>query len=489
MTPKKKINMSEPPQIEGLHRRPDTPPDPESETFNEFPIVGIGASAGGLAAFEKFFTALLPDTGMAFVVVQHLSPPHKSILPEILQRFTTMPVTQVTEGIAVRPNGVYVIPPGSDLALKNGHLTLLRPEAARGYRLPIDFFFRSLAQDQGARAIGVVLSGTGSDGSLGLKTIKAEGGLTIAQEPETAEYADMPQNAIATKEVDFILPPEQIGELILKYTRHKVLDGYKRGESDFQIPVGGLQKLYYLLRSRTGHDFSLYKQNSIQRRIERRMKICLVKSMDEYILRLEEQPEEIEALFQEMLINVTHFFRDPEAFQALIEKTIRPLIMLKHAAHAPIRVWVAGCSSGEEAYSIAIAIQEQLEALKTECPVQIFATDLDFEAIAAARRGFYSDGSLENVSAERLQRFFQQVEDGYQVRKKIRDMVVFSPQNLISDPPFSKIDLLCCRNLLIYLEQELQNQLFLQFHYSLNPEGFLFLGNSESITGNTDLFA
>jgi two-component system, chemotaxis family, CheB/CheR fusion protein len=219
------------------------------------------------------------------------------------------------------------------------------------------------------------------------------------------------------------------------------------------------------------------------------MKICLVKSMDEYILRLQEQPEEIEALFQEMLINVTHFFRDPEAFQALIESAIRPLIMLKHAAHAPMRVWVAGCSSGEEAYSIAIAIQEQLDALKTECPVQIFATDLDFEAIAAARRGFYSEGSLENVSAERLQRFFQQEEDGYRVRKKIRDMVVFSAQNLISDPPFSKIDLLCCRNLLIYLEHELQKQLFLQFHYSLNREGILFLGNSESITGNTDLFA
>jgi two-component system CheB/CheR fusion protein len=459
------------------------------EAANDFPIIGIGASAGGLAAFEQFFTAMPPDTGMAFVVVQHLSADHISILPQIIQRYTAMPVTQVTEGIEVNPNSIYVIPPGYNLALLDGHLTLLQRETEQGTRLAIDFFFRSLAQVRGASAIGVVLSGTGSDGSLGLKMIKAEGGLTVAQDPGTAEFGDMPRNAIATKEVDFILPPERIGDLILKYTRHQVLDGYQRGESDFQIPRGGLQNLYYLLRSRTGHDFSLYKQNTLLRRIERRMKICLVQSMDEYITRLENHPEEIEALFQEILINVTHFFRDQEAFQALTEKAIRPLIRLRHATHAPLRVWVAGCSSGEEAYSVAIAIQEQLEALKTECAVQIFATDLDEEAIAAARKGFYSDGSLENVSAERLGRFFYQEEDGYQVKKPLRDRVVFSPQNVISDPPFSKIDLLCCRNLLIYLEHELQNQLFLQFHYSLNPEGFLFLGNSESISGNSDLFA
>ena len=459
------------------------------ESALDFPIVGIGASAGGLVAFEQFFTVLPSDTNMAFVVVQHLSADHISILPEILQRFTTMPVTQVTEGIVVNPNRVYVIPPGCNLALLDGHLKLLHQETGQGIRLAIDFFFRSLAQVQGARAIGIVLSGTGSDGSLGLKMIKAEGGLTIAQEPGTAEFGDMPRNAIATKEVDFILPPEKIGELILKYNQHQELVGFQRGENEFQIPVGGLQKLYYLLRSKTGHDFSLYKQNSLLRRIERRMKICLVKSMDEYITRLEAHPEEINALFQEMLINVTHFFRDPAAFQALTEKAIRPLLPLKIAAHAPIRVWVAGCSSGEEAYSVAIAIQEQIDVLKTDCDVQIFATDLDAEAIAAARKGFYSDGSLENVSAERLQNFFNKEEDGYQVKKILRDRVVFSTHNVISDPPFSKIDLLCCRNLLIYLERELQNQLFLQFHYNINRQGFLFLGNSESISGNSDLFA
>ena len=451
--------------------------------------MGIGASAGGLAAFEQLFTQLPPNPGMAFVVVQHLSPPHKSILPEILQRYTVMPVAEVTDGVKVKPNGIYVIPPGSDLALRDGCLRLTKPEAERGYRLPIDFFFRSLAEDQGERSIGIVLSGTGSDGSLGLKTIKAEGGLTISQEPETAEFGDMPRNAIATQDVDFILPPAKMGELILKYIHHQALDSYPRGERDVQIPIGGLQKLYFLLRSKTGHDFSLYKQSTLLRRIERRMKISLVKNLDAYIDRLEAHPEEIEALFQEMLINVTQFFRDPEAFQALIEKAIRPLILAKHGANTPIRVWVAGCSSGEEAYSIAIALQEQIEALKSDCRPQIYATDLDEQAIATARRGFYTDGSIEQVSAERLQRFFQQEEEGYRIKKFLRDQVVFSTQNLISDPAFSKMDLVSCRNVLIYLEPALQNQLFLQFHYALNPDGILFLGTSESLGGNKDLFA
>jgi two-component system, chemotaxis family, CheB/CheR fusion protein len=460
----------------------------EDEQNHDFPIVGIGASAGGLAAFEQLFTNLPPDSGMAFVVIQHLSIPHHSILPEIIQRFTSMPVSQVTDGIKVKTDHVYVIPPGSDLALKDGRLTLIKPETEQRSHLPIDRFFRSLAQVLGERAIGVVLSGTLSDGSLGLKNIKAEGGLTIAQEPDTAEFGDMPRNAIATKDVDFILPPQKMGELILEYTRHQIPDAYKPNEVDFPIPVGALQKLYYLLRTKTGHDFSLYKQNTILRRIERRMKISLVKDLDEYIERLKKHPDEVESLFDEMLINVTHFFRDPEAFQALIEKAIRPLIPVKQSTHTPLRVWVAGCSSGEEAYSIAIAIREQIQTLKSDCKVQIYATDLDEKAIDAARKGFYSDGCIENVSAGRLQSYFNHQDQGYQVKKDLRDMVVFSTQNLISDPPFSKIDLLCCRNLLIYLEQELQSQLILQFHYALNPDGILFLGNSESIGRNSNLF-
>ncbi len=454
----------------------------------EFPVVGIGASAGGLAAFEQLFTYIPPNSGMAFVVVQHLSPPHKSILPEILQRYTSMPVSQVTDGVEVKSNGVYVIPPGSDLALRDGKLRLIKPEAGRAHRLPIDFFFRSLAEDQGERSIGIVLSGTGSDGSLGLKTIKAEGGLTIAQEPETAEFGDMPRNAIATHDIDFIVPPARMGELILKYLHHQVLDSYPRGESDVPIPVSGLQKLYFHLRSKTGNDFSLYKQNTLLRRIERRMKISLMKNLDEYIDFLQAHPEEIESLFQEMLINVTHFFRDPEAFQALAEKVIRPLVAQKQASKTPIRIWVTGCSTGEEAYSLAIAFQEQIQALRADCKMQIYATDLDAQAIDIARKGFYSDGSLENVFAERLQTFFQQEDEGYQIKKVIRDQVVFSTQNVIFDPAFSKMDLVSCRNVLIYLEPELQNQLFQQFHYALNPDGILFLGNSESLGGSKDLF-
>jgi two-component system CheB/CheR fusion protein len=454
----------------------------------EFPIVGIGASAGGLAAFEQLFTHLPPKSGMAYVVVQHLSPPHKSILPEILQRYTSMPVSQVTDGVEVEPNTVYVIPPGSDLALRGGRLRLTRSGSGRELRLPIDFLFRSLAEDQGERSIGIVLSGTGSDGSLGLKNIKAEGGLTIAQEPDTAEFSDMPRSAIATHDVDFILPPAKMGDLIQKYVGHQVLDSYPHSESEAQIPVGGLQKLYHLLRSKTGNDFSLYKQSTLQRRIERRMKISLVKDMDEYLRYLNAHPEEIEALFQEMLINVTHFFRDPEAFNVLAEKAIRPLVVQKHAARAPIRVWVTGCSTGEEAYSLAIIIQEQLQALNANCKVQVYATDLDAKAIEIARRGFYTDGSLENVSAERLQAFFQQEEEGYQIKKSIRDVMVFSTQNMISDPSFSRMDLVSCRNVLIYLEPVLQHQLFLQFHYALNPDGILFLGNSESLGGSKDLF-
>ncbi|HWU39713.1 MAG TPA: CheR family methyltransferase, partial [Candidatus Acidoferrum sp.] len=321
------------------------------------------------------------------------------------------------------------------------------------------------------------------------KSIKAEGGLTIAQAPETAAYADMPRSAIATKDVDFILPPEQMGELILKVVHHQVLTGFEATEKDVPIPTGGLQKLYFLLHAKTGHDFSLYKQSTLHRRIERRMKITLTKNLDDYIDFLQDHPEEIQALFREMLINVTNFFRDPEAFRVLNEKVIHPLISVKQATNTPLRVWVAGCSTGEEAYSIAIAIQEQMEAMKTDCNVQIFATDIDEDAILAARAGIYSAGITADVSTERLQRFFTQEDQTYQIKKIIRDRVVFATQNVITDPPFSKIDLLSCRNLLIYLEPALQSQLFPVFYQALNPEGVLYLGNSESIGVFSNLFA
>lgn len=463
--------------------------DPADGPASSFPLVGIGASAGGLEAFEQFFAGLPPDTGMAFVLVQHLSPPHKSILPEIIQRFTAMPVAQVTDGIPVQPNQVYVIPPGVDLALTDGHLSLLKPQAERGHRLPIDFFFRTLARDQHERAIGVVLSGTGSDGSLGIKSIKAEGGLTIAQEPGTAAFDDMPLSAIATQDVDFILPPAKMGRLILNVVHHQVLPEDQGEGGKSPIPTRGMQKLFLLLRAKTGHDFSLYKQNTLRRRIERRMKVNLVKNLEDYVAYLQDHPQEIEALFRELLINVTNFFRDPEAYEALAEKVLCPLLPIRYAGKSPLRVWIVGCSTGEEAYSIAILIQEQMDALKLECPMQIFATDIDEEAIQTARAGLYAESISEDISEERLERFFNREEGGFRIKKNIRDRLVFATQDVISDPPFSSIDLLCCRNVLIYLEPELHNHLFPIFHQALAPNGVLFLGNSESIGGFRTLFS
>jgi two-component system, chemotaxis family, CheB/CheR fusion protein len=458
------------------------------EPIKAFPIVGIGASAGGLAAFEALFTHISVDSGMAYVVIQHLSASQKSILPEILQRYTSMPIHEVTDGIEVKPDCVYVIPPGCDLALVDGHLMILKPNSEHPYRLSIDFFFRSLANVRKDRAVGIILSGTASDGSQGVRYIKTEGGLTIAQDPDTAEYGDMPRNAISTQDVDYILPPEKMGELIIKYFNHQPIDVFQGNEDDLAVQGATLQKLYSFLRTKTGHDFSLYKQSTILRRIERRIKVTNVSSLAGYLNFLQQRPAEVDVLFRELLINVTQFFRDPAAFEALVNKVIQPLISLKSDGQAPIRVWIAGCSSGEEAYSVAIVIQEQIEAMKADCRVQIYATDLDEDAINTARRGLYSEVTVENVSEERLQRFFNQEEGGYLIKKSIRDLVVFSTQNLIFDPPFSKLDLLCCRNVLIYLEPELQKQLFPVFHYALNPGGFLFLGNSESIGGFTDLF-
>lgn len=465
---------------------PTHPETPKQEL--DFPIVGIGASAGGLAAFERLFRNMPVDTGMAFVVIQHLSPPHKSILPEIIQRYTEMPVYQVTDGIEVAPNAVYVIPPSNNLSLTDGHLILLKPPSERGYRFPIDFFFHSLAEVRQSQAIAIVLSGIASDGTLGVKFIKANGGLTIAQEPDTAEFRDMPRNAIVTNNIDYVLPPEKIGAFLKEYVTHQSAIGNRDIVNQALSGLSTLQDLYQLLRIKTGHDFSHYKQPTLLRRIDRRMKVVLMPDLVAYVEFIKNHPEEIDALFHDMLINVTQFFRDPESFEALAEKAIRQLVHLRSAGQMPIRVWIAGCASGEEAYSIAILVQEQLDALNSDCKVQIYATDLAKDAIVTARRAVYADGALEHVSMERLKRFFIKEDDGFHVKKSIRDMVVFSNQNLLFDPPFSKVDLLSCRNLLIYLQTELQKQLFPLFHYALNPGGYLFLGNSETISNFNDLF-
>jgi len=457
-----------------------------------FPIVGIGASAGGLAAFEAFFSSMPADTdpGMAFVLVQHLAPDHKSILTDLIRRYTRMEVFEVEDGMTVKPNCAYIIPPNRDMAFLNGTLQLLEPSAPRGQRLPIDFFFRSLAQDQHERAICIVLSGTGSDGTMGVRAIKGEGGMVMAQNPESTEYDGMPRSAIATGLVDYELPPAEMPAQLIAYVTHAFGRPPRRADTTPSKAENVLRKILLLVRAQTGHDFSQYKPNTIHRRIERRMAVHQIETIDEYLKYLQQAPAEVEELFRDFLIRVTNFFRDPEAFKALEEQII-PKLFAQKSAGALIRVWVPGCSSGEEAYSIGILLQERLESLKQGFRVQVFATDIDSQAIAVARAGLYPASIAADISPERLARFFVAESDGgaYRIHKHIRDILVFSEQNVIKDPPFSKLDLISCRNLLIYMGSELQKKLMPLFHYALNPGGFLFLGTSETIGEFVTLFA
>jgi len=466
-----------------------TPPlDP---VVADFPIVGIGASAGGLAAFEAFFSAMPADvdTGMAFVLVQHLAPDHKSILTDLVQRYTRMQVFEVTDGMRVQPNCAYIIPPNRDMAFLNGTLQLLEPTEPRGQRLPIDFFFRSLARDQRERAICIVLSGTGSDGTQGIRIVKGEGGMVMAQEPGSTEFDGMPRSAIATGLVDYALTPQQMPAQLIAYAAHAFGTGVRRVMTPLVTNENTLKKIFVLLRSRIGHDFSHYKPSTIQRRIERRMAVHQIDSMEGYVKYLQQTPIELEALFRDMLIGVTSFFRDPEAFAALEKLAIPKLFEGKNANDA-VRVWSVGCSTGEEAYSIAILLHERMEILKQTYKVQVFATDIDSRAITTARLGLYPASIAADVSAERLARFFKVDDNGaYCINKNIRDMLVFSEQDVIKDPPFSKLDLVTCRNVLIYMGGELQKKLMPLFHYTLVPGGMLFLGTSETVGESADLFA
>ena len=454
-----------------------------------FPIVGIGASAGGLEAFEAFFEAVPAGSGMAFVAVAHLAPTHVSILPELLQKHTGMAVRQIRDGTRVEPDCVYVIPPNKNLTIFDGVLYLMALTQPRGANLPIDSFFRSLAQDQGASAVCVILSGTGTDGTLGVKAIKGGLGMVMVQDEESAKYEGMPRSAIATGLADYVLPPGRMPEQLVKYTQHAT-----QKEPPGLAPAGGpspqaLQKAFMVLRARTGHDFSLYKKNTICRRIERRMNVHQIDDVSDYVRYLQESDREADILFRELLIGVTNFFRDPEAFQALQAEALPGLLAARAADHA-VRVWVPGCASGEEAYSVAMALHECMEKIGRHFHVQIFGTDIDENAIGVARAGLYPASIIADVEPERIKRFFTKEEDGqYRVTKQIREMLVFAPQSVIKDPPFTKLDLLCCRNLLIYLGAELQRKLLPVFHYSLRPGGILFLGSSETIGSATDLFA
>jgi len=464
----------------------------DSKSPPRFPVVGIGASAGGLAAFEAFFHGLPMDRNpeMAFVLIQHLAPDHKSILSEIISRHTNMKVFEVEDGMVVKPNCAYIIPPNRDMAFLNGSLQLFEPVTPRGQHMPIDFFFRSLANDQHERAICIILSGTGSDGTLGLKAIKGEGGMAIAQCPDSAEYDGMPQSAIATGLVDYELPPDEMGRMIISYVSHAYPHLQKPDSMVFSKTENAMKKIFILLRNQTGHDFSKYKPSTINRRIERRLAVQQIESIEEYVRFLQQTPTEADALYHDLLIGVTSFFRDKAAFDKL-DKDIIPLLFADKTSASPLRVWCVGCSTGEEAYSIAILLQEEQERRKKSCNIQLFATDIDNYAIAIARTGIYPAGISADITPERLSRFFTAEPSGnsFRINKNIRDMLIFSEQSVIKDPPFSRIDLICCRNLLIYLSSELQKKIIPLFHYALNPEGILFLGSSETIGNFESLFS
>lgn len=451
-----------------------------------FPIVGIGASAGGLEALQQLFTNMPADTGMAFVIVTHLDPNHESIMPELLSKCTNMPVSTATDGVSVQPNSIYVIPQNKNMGILNRSLQLLEPTQPHGAGLPIDFFLRSLAQDQGSAAICIILSGTGSDGTLGLKAIKAEAGITIVQDPDSAKYDGMPRSAIETSLVDFVLDPVKMTKRLSAISRHFSRGGVKPGYENTEQYSSHLQKIFVLLRQHTKHDFSQYKQATLNRRIERRMSVNQIDNISEYVKFLQTHPEEGTALFKEILISVTSFFRDPLAFKALYKHLLR-LILTKNATET-LRVWVPGCATGEEAYSIAILIRECMAESGRELPVQIFATDLDIEAINTGRAGVYPAGIQADISPERLKRYFTKNENVYVVKNELREMVVFAVQDIARDPPFSKVDLICCRNLLIYFNSDLQTKLLPVLHYSLNKHGILFLGPSETVGKYADIF-
>jgi len=466
---------------------PETTSEPPAAV--KFPIVGIGASAGGLEALEHFLSNVPKASGMAFVIVQHLDPTRKGIMPELLQRSTGMKVIQIKDRTTVRPDCVYVIPPNKDLSILHGVLHLLAPASPRGLRLPIDFFLRSLAEDQQERSIGVILSGMGSDGTLGLRAIKEKAGVVLVQDPATAKFDGMPRSAIHSGVADIVAAVDDLPARITAFLKHAPPVQGSGAELENKTQ-SALDKAIILLRTHTGHDFSLYKRNTLYRRVERRMGIHQIGKIPAYIRYLQENSQELDLLFKELLIGVTSFFRDGAAWDELLKKVIPSLIADRPSGHA-LRAWVPGCSTGEEAYSLAMVFREAITKLKPpkKFTLNIFATDLDKDAIDKARTGVYPANISADVSPERLDRFFVKTDTGYRVGTEIREMVVFAPQSVIMDPPFTKLDILSCRNLLIYLAPEMQKKLMPLFHYSLSPGGILFLGSAETVGGFTELFS
>ncbi len=449
-------------------------------------MVGICASAGGLDAFKKFFAAMPRESGIAFVLVPHLDPNHQSLMPELIARQTTMAVVEASDGMPVEANHVYIIPPNKYMTIADGALRLTGPVERRGAQTSIDPFLRSLADDQQENAICIILSGTGSHGTLGLKAVKANGGMAMVQDPKTAEYDRMPQNAIATGLADYILPVDQMPQALIRYAWHFYINGGQKSAGFSEAP-DYLNQLMSLLRARTKFDFRFYRKKMLVRRIERRMGLKHYEELSSYLAFLRENSDEVKLLAQDLLISVTDFFRDEDAFRIMETQVIAPLVRAKEP-DTPIRVWVPACSTGEEPYSLGMLLLDQLAVAQKSCRVQIFATDVDEGALEVARQAIYPESVAADLAPERLERFFNHMEPAYQVNKPLREAVVFAQQNLITDAPFSKLDLISCRNVLIYLEPEVQKKIISLLHFALNPGGYLFLGPSETIGRQVDLF-
>jgi two-component system, chemotaxis family, CheB/CheR fusion protein len=472
-----------PPSGKEAEQRRDTSRDNDQPT-----LVAIGASAGGIEAVSELIKELPADTGLSFVLVQHLDPKHHSMLTDLLSKQTSMSVSEVKNGMAIERNRFYVIPPNTSMSIANKTLRLHPREESRGVPMPIDHFMRSVAEEYRGGAIGVVLSGSGTDGTLGIAEIQAQGGVTFAQDEVTAKYNSMPRSAVNSGAVDYVLPPKQIARELARIAR--LPHSQKPGAAEVPVPASdgaALSSIFQTLRRATGVDFTYYRQTTIVRRIQRRMVVHRIEQLDEYVRYLHSNAGEIKALYQDMLINVTSFFRNPPVFD-LLRSIVLPSIMKSRHPESVVRVWTPGCASGEETYSVAICLLEFLGEKAAEVPIQFFGTDVSDVCVTKARAGVYPENIQGDVSPERLKRFFTRVEHGYRISRSIRDMCIFAQHNVLSDPPFSQMDLICCRNLLIYLEPILQNKVISLFHYATRLDGFLVLGTSEGLGAASNLF-
>jgi two-component system CheB/CheR fusion protein len=490
-----KLNGASAATLHSAAATPDTadaqPAELAQPTGPAFTIVGVGASAGGLQAFSQLLRALQADSSVAIVYVQHLAPKYESSLAELLGETTSMPVTQITDRTRIEPGHVYIIPPNAFLTVSHGLLRLSPRPEGRAAHCPVDHFFRSLADYAQQRAVGVILSGTDSDGAAGVREIKAVGGIVFAQEANSAKFDGMPRAAVSTGAVDKVLDPEGIAHELIRLSRHPLLRHVQAKISEAEVPVSekNWQRIFTLLRTASGVDFTHYKQPTLRRRLQRRMVLNKSGSTEHYLRYLQQNPAEVNALYQDILIHVTRFFREPDSYEYLTSHIFPQIVSARASGDEAMRVWVPGCSTGEEAYSVAICLLEFLGNTASATPVQVFATDVSELAVEQARVGIYPQSITEDVSAERLRRFFNKVDGSYRISKPVRDAVIFARQDLTRDPPFSKLDLIVCRNVLIYLGPQLQKKLMNVFHYALKPTGFLMLGASETIGSHSDLFA